>query len=318
MDRNLALEAVRATEAAARAAFRCLGQGDEAVADQAAIKAMQSALNSVPIDGRIVIGEGAKGEAGKLYAGEKVGCGGAEAAVAVMPLEGSSIIARGGYNAVSAIAVSQDGSFLAVPNIYMDKIAVGPNLPDNVIDIDAPVTDNLDALAKAKDVDVEDLVVCVLDRPRHSTLIEQLRTSGARIRLLLDGDMSGVVATAFRGAGVDLFMGSGLAPQGILAAAALHAAGGQMQTRLIIRNDADREAANQVGVSDLDARYRIVDMVPSDVTFAATGITDGPLLKGIERAPNGLISHSVVMRSKSGTIRHIEALHRSRRTPDSE
>lgn len=313
MDRNLALEAVRATEAAARAAFRRLGQGDEAVADQAAIDAMHNALNAVPIDGRVAIGEGAKGEVEKLYIGEKIGLGGATAAVAAMPLEGSSIIARGGYNAVAAIAMAQDGTFLSVPTIYMDKIAVGPGLPDDVVDIDAPIADNLKSLAKARKMSVEDLVVCVLDRPRHSELIEQLRASGARIRLLLDGDMSGAVATAFPRAGVDLFVGSGLAPQGILAAAALHAAGGQMQARLILRNDQDKDAARAAGIEDLDARYAIRDMVPSDVTFAATGITHGPLLKGIERMRDGgLASHSVVMRSKSGTVRHIEALHRSR------
>ena len=313
MDRNLALEAVRATEAAARAAYRRLGQGDEAAADLAAVEAMHDALAAVPIDGRIVIGEGAKGEAEKLYVGERVGSGGADVSVAVMPLEGSSIIARGGYNAVSAIAISAAGSFLSVPDIYMDKIAVGPGLADGAIDIDAPVADNLRSVAEGKGVDVEDLVVCVLDRPRHGTLIEQLRASGARIRLLLDGDMSGAVATAIQGAGVDLFMGSGLAPQGIMAAAALRAAGGQMQARLIMRNDADRENAHGVGITDTEVRYLIADMVPNDVTFAATGITDGPLLRGIERAPDGLISRSVVMRSQSGTVRRIEAVHRSRR-----
>lgn len=313
MDRNLALEAVRATEAAARAAFRRLGQGDEATADEAAVDAMHNALNAVPIDGRVAIGEGAKGEAEKLYIGEKIGLGGEAAAVAAMPLEGSSIIARGGYNAVSAIAMAQDGSFLSVPQIYMEKIAIGPGLAGDVVDLDAPVAENLASLASAKDMSVEDLVVCVLDRPRHNTLIEQLRAAGARIRLLLDGDMSGAIATAFPRAGVDLFIGSGLAPQGVLAAAALHAAGGQMQARLIMRSDADKEAARRAGIEDLDARYTIADMVPFDVTFAATGITHGPLLKGIERMRDGgLASHSVVMRSKSGTVRHIEAQHRSR------
>ncbi|MEQ8664308.1 MAG: class II fructose-bisphosphatase [Rhodospirillales bacterium] len=313
MDRNLALEAVRATEAAARAAYRRLGQGDEAAADQAAVEAMEDALAAVPIDGRIVIGEGPKGEAEKLFVGERVGSGGTEVGVAVMPLEGSSIIARGGYNAVSAIAISAAGSFLKVPNIYMEKIAVGPNLPDDAIDIDAPVADNLKSVAKGKGVEVEDLVVCVLDRPRHGNLIEQLRASGARIRLLLDGDMSGAVATAIQGAGIDLFLGSGLAPQGIMAAAALRAAGGQMQARLIMRNDADKDSARGIGIEDFGIRYTIDDMVPNDVTFAATGITDGPLLRGIERAPDGLVSRSMVMRSQSGTIRWIEAVHRSRR-----
>lgn len=311
MDRNLALEAVRATEAAAHAAFRHLGQGDEAVADAAAIEAMHDALQAVPIDGRIAIGEGTGNEADRLFVGERIGSGGARAAVAVMPLEGSSIIARGGYNAVTAIAVSQAGSFLTVPNIYMEKIAAGPGLPDDAIDLDAPVADNLRVIAAEKQVAVNELVVGVLDRPRHEAMIERLRANGARIRLLLDGDMSGAIATAFRGAGVDMFVGSGLAHQGILAVAALSAAGGQMQARLIVRSDADRKAVRQAGIDNPDRRYRITDMVPDDVTFAATGITDGPLLRGIERVEGGVVSHSVVMRSASGTIRRIEACHRS-------
>ncbi len=309
MDRNLALEAVRVTEAAALAAFGHLGQGDEVAADGSAAQAMSTALAEMAIAGRIDIGDGAAGNG--LDAGKKIGTGeGPDVGIAVMPLEGNSIIARGGYNAVSAIAFSAKGSFLGVPNIYMDKIATGPNLPDGVIDLDAPPVDNLHAVAKAKGIAPDELVVCILDRPRHGDMIAALREAGARIRLILDGDMSGAVATAFRGGGVDLFIGSGLAPQGVLAAAALRAAGGQMQARLIFRNDSDREQAAAAGLTDPDARYTIADMVPSDVTFAATGITDGPLLRGIERAQDGVISHSVVMRSHSGTVRRIEALHR--------
>jgi len=311
MDRNLALEAVRVTEAAALAAFKHLGQGDEVAADVAAATAMHAALDNMAIAGRIDIGDSLTDGTG-LAAGTKIGNGDAgPVGIAVMPLEGNSIIARGGYNAVSAIAFSAAGAFLGVPNIYMEKIAVGPNLPDGVIDIDAPPADNLKSVAKAKGVAPDELIVCVLDRPRHGALIEALRECGARIRLILDGDMSGAIASAFRGGGVDLFMGSGLAPQGVLAAAALRAAGGQMQARLIFRNDGDRELFAAAGLKDPEARYAITDMVPDDVTFAATGITDGPLLGGIQRGRDGLVSHSVVMRSQSGTVRRIEALHRT-------
>ncbi|NQV46029.1 MAG: class II fructose-bisphosphatase [Rhodospirillales bacterium] len=311
MDRNLALEAVRVTEAAALAAYRHMGQGDEETADRAAVQAMQEALASLPIDGQISIGEGQEGEVENLYTGQKIGTGnGPHVDVALVPLEGSSIIARGGYNAVSVIALSEKGSFPLMPGIYMDKIAVGPGLPDGVVNIDATPAENLKALADAKGITVSDIVVCMLDRPRHKDLVLAVREAGARIRLILDGDVSGAVAVARPESGVDIYMGIGLAPQGILAAAGLRAAGGQMQGRLVMRNNDDREKALRAGVSDPDARYTITDMTPGDVTFAATGITTGPLLMGVQRNANGPVSHSMVMRSRTGTLRYIEAHHR--------
>ncbi len=313
MDRNLALEAVRVTESAALAAYRHMGQGDEESADRAAVNAMEAALDLLPINGRVSIGEGLQGECEKLYTGQKVGTGSGPAVeLALMPLEGTSIIARGGYNAVSVVVVSENGGFLEIPSIYMDKIAIGPGLPTDIIDIDATPSDNLRSLADAKGVAVGDLVVCMLDRPRHKDLVAAVREAGARIRLLLDGDVSGAVATARPESGVDIYMGSGLAPQGVLAAAGLRAAGGQMQTRLVIRNSDDRAAIAKAGIDDPDARYTIDTMSPGDVTFAATGITSGPLLNGVQRsADGGAITHSMVLRSRSGTLRFIEAHHRA-------
>ncbi len=312
MDRNLALEAVRVTEAAALAAYRHLGQGDEEAADRAAVEAMQNALNTLPIDGCVSIGEGLEGEVEQLYAGQKIGTGdGPHVDVALVPLEGSSIIARGGYNAVSVIALSEKGGFPQMPGIYMDKIAVGPGLPDGVVSIDATPAENLKTLADAKGVTVGDIVVCMLDRPRHKDLVLAVREAGGRIRLILDGDVSGAVAVARPESGVDIYMGIGLAPQGILAAAGLRAAGGQMQGRLMLRNNEDRDKALKAGISESDACYTIEDMSPGDVTFAATGITTGPLLPGVQRNAVGPISHSLVMRSRTGTLRYIEAHHRT-------
>lgn len=310
MDRNLALEAVRVTEAAALAAHRHMGQGDEEAADRAAQDAMQAALADLAIEGRVCIGEGDKGEVDKLFVGEKVGTGnGQRVDVALLPLEGTSIIARGGYNAISVIAMAGEGGFLSVPAVYMDKIAVGPGLPDGLIDLDAAPADNLKALAGARGVDVADLVVCILDRPRHKTLISNVRQAGARIRLILDGDVSGAVATMRAESGVDMYMGIGLAPQGVLAAAALRSCGGQMQGRLVVRSPEDREKIARCGIGDPDARLDIADMARGDVTFAATGITVGPLLEGIQRTNGGAVTHSMVLRSKTGTLRFIEAHH---------
>lgn len=312
MDRNLALEAVRVTEAAALAAFRHMGQGDEEAADRAAVNAMRKALDTLPIDGRVSIGEGQEGEVEQLYTGQKIGTGdGPGVDVALVPLEGSSIIARGGYNAVSVIALSEKGGFPQIPGIYMDKIAVGPGLPDGVVSIDVTPEENLKALAAAKGVDVAEIVVCMLDRPRHKDLVNAVREAGARIRLIMDGDVSGAVAVARPESGVDIYMGIGLAPQGILAAAGLRAAGGQMQGRLVMRNADDRDKALAAGVEAPDKPYTLDDMAPGDVTFAATGITTGPLLSGIQRNGSGAISHSMVLRSHTGTLRFIEAHHRT-------
>jgi fructose-1,6-bisphosphatase II / sedoheptulose-1,7-bisphosphatase len=310
IDRNLALEAVRVTEAAALAASRLMGRGDEKAADEAAARAMHNALRSLAIDGTVRIGEGAKDEAGKLYVGEKVGTGlGPKVDVALRPLEGISIIARGGHNALSVIAMAEDGGFLAVPGIYMDKIAVGGGLPDGIVDLDQEPAKNLKALAKARGVAVGDLVVCILDRPRHAQLIAKVREAGARIRLILDGDVSGAVATTRPDSGVDIYMGIGGAPQGVLAAAALACAGGQMQGRLVFRSDADRAAARAAGIDEPERKYTVADMASGNVTFAATGVTGGPLLQGVRRSNHGLVTHSLVMRSKTGTLRYVEAHH---------
>ena len=309
-DRNLALEAVRVTEAAAVAAMAYLGGGDERAADEAAVKAMMDRLGTLLVDGTVRMGEGAEGEVEDLYAGQKIGTGGApKADVAVLALEGKSIIARGGYNALSVIALAEDGGFMSVPNIYMDKIAVGPDLPADLIDLDAEPADNLKALAKAKKVAVSDLVVCMLDRPRHAQHVAKVREAGARIRLILDGDVSGVVATSLPGAGVDIFMGSGRATQGVLSAAALRGLGGQMQSRLIVRNDDEQAMLRKAGVEDPSRKYDIEDMAAGSVTFAATGVTTGPMLSGVHFEGSLATTHSLVVRSKTRTLRYIEGHH---------
>lgn len=319
MDRNLALEAVRVTEAAALAAARLMGRGDEKAADEAATRAMHAAFGSLAIDGTVVIGEGSSAEAPLLYVGERVGAGsGPKVDVALRPLEGISIIARGGHNALSVVAMAEKGGFLAVPGIYMDKIAVGGGLPEGVIDLDADPAENLKRLAGAKDMALADLVVCILDRPRHAKLISQVREAGARIRLILDGDVSGAIATARPESGVDVYMGIGGAPQGILAAAALRCFGGQMHGRLVFRSDADRAAARALGIRDPERKYVLADMASGDVTFAATGVTSGPLLAGVRLAGNAAVSYSMVMRSKSGTLRMIESHHDLSRRAESD
>jgi fructose-1,6-bisphosphatase II / sedoheptulose-1,7-bisphosphatase len=314
MDRNLALEVVRVTEAAALAASLLMGRGDEKAADQAAVDAMREALNSLSIDGTVVIGEGERDEAPMLYIGEKVGLGDGPAIdIALDPLEGTTITARGGNNSLAVIAMAESGGFLNAPDVYMDKIAVGPGLPDDLVDLDETPLANLTALARAKNADISDLVVCILDRPRHSDLIAQVRSAGARIMLISDGDVSGVIATATPDAGIDLYVGSGGAPEGVLAAAALRCIGGQMQGRLLFRNDDERARAARWNVTDLNRKYRLEDLASGDVMFAATGVTNGTMLKGVRRFPGGAFTHSVVMRSKSGTVRFIEATHNFRR-----
>jgi fructose-1,6-bisphosphatase II / sedoheptulose-1,7-bisphosphatase len=317
MDRNLALEAVRVTEAAALSASLLMGRGDEKAADQAAVDSMRQALNSLSIEGTVVIGEGERDEAPMLYIGEKVGTGkGPKIDIALDPLEGTTITAKGGPNALAVIAMAEHGGFLNAPDVYMDKIAVGPGLPDGIIDLDLKPADNLKAVAKAKGAEVSDLVVCILDRPRHQELISAVRKAGARIMLISDGDVSGVIATAQIDSGVDLYMGTGGAPEGVLAAAALRCIGGQMQGRLLFRNDDEKARAKKWGVSDLNKKYGLTDMASGDVMFAATGVTTGPMLRGVRRFAGGAVTHSVVMRSKSGTVRYVEAHHNWRRKPD--
>jgi len=310
MDRNLALEAVRVTEAAALAASRWMGRGDEKAADQAAVDAMRKALNSLSIDGKVVIGEGERDEAPMLYVGETVGMGkGPKIDIALDPLEGTTITAKGMQNALAVVAMAEEGGFLFAPDTYMDKIAVGGGLPEGVVDLDAPVEDNLKELAKAKKSEIADLVVCILDRPRHSDLIAKCRSSGARIMLISDGDVSGVIATSRADSGVDMYMGSGGAPEGVLAAAALRCIGGQMQGRLIFRNDDEKARAQRCGITDFNRKYGLHDLAGGDVMFAATGVTDGSLLRGVRRGGDKGYTHSIIMRSKSGTVRMVEAHH---------
>ena len=309
MDRNLALEAVRVTEAAALAASRLMGRGDEKAADQAAVDAMRTALNDLPIDGTVVIGEGERDEAPMLYIGEKVGAGGQKIDIALDPLEGTTITAKGGTNALAVIAMAEAGGFLNAPDTYMDKISVGPGLPKGIVDLDASPAENLKNLAKAKGMDISDLVACILDRPRHSDLIAQVRATGARIMLISDGDVAGVIATAKPGTGVDIYMGQGGAPEGVLAAAALRCIGGQMQGRLVFRNEDEKGRARKIGITDLNRKYDLLDLAKGDVMFAATGVTDGPMLTGVRRTSTRATTHSMVMRSKTGTVRIIEAQH---------
>ncbi|MCG5242463.1 class II fructose-bisphosphatase [Azospirillum doebereinerae] len=312
MDRNLALEAVRVTEAAALSASLLMGRGDEKLADQAAVDAMRQALNTLYIDGTVVIGEGERDEAPMLYIGEKVGAGigsGPKVDIALDPLEGTTICATGGPNSLAVIAMAEEGGFLNAPDVYMDKIAVGAGLPDNLVDLDETPANNLKALAKAKGTEVEELLVCILNRPRHAELIARVREAGARIMLINDGDVSGVIATSQAGTGVDMYVGSGGAPEGVLAAAALRCIGGQFQGRLLFRNDDEKARAAKWGVTDLNKKYSLHELARGNVMFAATGVTDGAMLKGVRRFPGGAYTHSVIMRSKSGTVRYIEAHH---------
>lgn len=310
MDRNLALEVVRVTEAAALAASRLMGRGDEREADAVAVDAMRNALNSLDIAGTVVIGEGERDEAPMLYIGEKVGSGdGPKVDIALDPLEGTTITAKGLTNALAVVAMAEEGGFLNSPDVYMDKIAVGGGLPDNVVDLDETPADNLKSLAKAKKLDVEDLVVCILDRPRHEELIAKVREAGARIMLISDGDISGVIATAEPESGVDLYLGSGGSPEGVLAASALRCIGGQMQGRLVFRNDDERSRATKWGIEDFNRKYDLLDLAHGDVMFAATGVTNGTMVRGVRRFSGGARTHSLVMRSRSGTVRYIEATH---------
>jgi len=316
MDRNLALEAVRVTEFAALAASRLMGRGDEKAADQAAVDAMRRALNSLDIDGKVVIGEGERDEAPMLYIGEKVGTGnGPKIDIALDPLEGTTITAKGGSNALAVMAMADAGGFLHAPDVYMDKLGVGPDLPEGVVDLDNTPEQNLAALSKAKGVKVEDLVVCILDRPRHQEMIGRVRDAGARIMLISDGDVSGVIATTKAESGVDIYMGSGGAPEGVLAATALRCIGGQFQGRLIFRNDDERGRADRIGIKDFDRKYSLLELASGDVMFAATGVTSGTMLAGVRREGLGVRTESLVMRSKTGTVRKLDTFHNFDRKP---
>jgi fructose-1,6-bisphosphatase II / sedoheptulose-1,7-bisphosphatase len=309
------LELVRVTEAAGLAAARWIGRGDKNAADGAAVAAMRGAFDGVAIEGTVVIGEGEMDEAPMLYIGERVGAGGPEMDIAVDPLEGTSIAAKGAPNAIAVIALAERGNFLHAPDIYMDKIAVGPGLPDGVVELDAPVIENLRNLARAKKCDVADLMVCTLERERHAEIIARCREAGARITLIGDGDVSGVIAVAQPEAGIDLYLGSGGAPEGVLAAAALRCLGGEMQGRLLYENDNQIARARTMGITDPNRIFGLTDMARGDVMFAATGVTSGPMLRGVRWSHHGAITHSIVMRSRSGTVRTIEATHNFQTKP---
>lgn len=314
VDRNLALELARVTEAAALSCATMVGRGDEKSADQLAVNGMRRALNVLDIDGTVVIGEGERDEAPMLYIGEKVGTGkGPRVDIALDPLEGTTICARGGVNALAVVAMAQAGGFLHAPDVYMDKIAVGGELPDHVVDLDAPVVENLKNLAQAKKADLSELQICILDRPRHEELIAKVREIGCRIMLIGDGDVSGVIATSEPTSGIDMYIGTGGAPEGVLAAAALQCIGGQMQGRLVFRNDAEKERAARAGISDLKRKYDLSELAHGDIMFSASGVTNGAMLRGVRLFPGGAMTHTVVMRSRTGTVRYIEAHHNFRR-----
>ncbi len=315
MDRNFALEFVRVTEAAALESARLMGRGDEKAADHAAVEAMRQMLNSIQFDGTVVIGEGERDEAPMLYIGEKVGRGGGpKLDLALDPLEGTTICARGGNNSLSVIAIAEEGEFLHAPDTYMEKIAVGPDAK-GAIDLLASPTDNLRNIAQAKKCEIGDLTVVILDRPRHSDLIAEVRRSGARIWLIGDGDVSAAIATCKRDSGVDVLMGSGGAPEGVIAAAALRSMGGDFQGQLIFRNDNEKERARKMGITRFDRVYGINDLASGNVMFCATGVTQGTFLNGVRFFSGGAKTHSVVMRSESGTVRFIEADHHFDRKP---
>jgi len=311
MDRNLALEAVRVTEAAALAASRTMGRGDEKAADRAAVDAMREALNSLSIKGRVVIGEGERDEAPMLYIGELVGnMQGPEIDIALDPLEGTTICAQGGQNALAVLAMTDKDGFLNAPDVYMEKMAVGPGIPSNVLDLEAPIGDVLKQVAKAKQGRVEDLLVCVLERDRHLDIIRGIREAGARISLIQDGDVSAIISTTEELSGIDLYVGTGGAPEGVLAAAALQCTGGSMLGRLVFRNNDERERAEKWGITYFNRIYTTNDLAkPDNVMFAATGVTSGTMLPGVRRYAGGAVTHSIVMRSKSGTVRRIQAEH---------
>jgi fructose-1,6-bisphosphatase II / sedoheptulose-1,7-bisphosphatase len=306
LDRSLVLEAVRVTEAAAIAAWKLVGRGDEMAADQAAVDGMRTALNTLDIDGEIVIGEGERDEAPMLYIGEKVGRGkGAKIDIALDPLEGTTLTAKAMANALAVMAWAPKGTLLNAPDTYMDKIACGPGFKDGVINLDASPADNVRALAKAKGVKPADITVCVLDRPRHTEIINGLREVGARVYLITDGDVAGVINTAEPATGVDLYIGQGGAPEGVLACAALKCVGGQFQGRLVFRNADERARAERLGVKDFDRLYTLNEIVRADAIFAATGVTTGALLDGVRQESGFIHTHSLVMNSASRTVREV-------------
>ena len=313
LDRLLVLEMVRVTEAAAINASKLIGRGDEKAADAAAVEAMRDALNKLPFDGTVVIGEGERDEAPMLYIGEKVGSAqgtGPRIDIALDPLEGTTITAKAGPNALAVLAIAEEGGLLNAPDVYMDKLAIGPGYAADLISLDRTPTQNVTALAAAKGVQPNEIIACVLDRPRHEKLIAELRSLGCGIMLIPDGDVAGVIAVTDPDTTIDIYMGSGGAPEGVLAAAALKCVGGQFQGRLLFRNDDEKARARKWGVTDLDRIYLLDDLVKGDAIFAATGVTDGSLLEGVKRRKGGcMTTESVVMRASSGTVRWVKGEH---------
>lgn len=311
LDRILTLEIARVTERAAVAAARLRGRGDEMAADQVAVDAMRQELNRLPIDGVVVIGEGERDEAPMLYIGEEVGTrDGAKVDIALDPLEGTTICAKNMPNSLAVIAIAEKGSLLYAPDVYMEKIAIGPGYPANTVSLDASPTENIQAIARAKGVPVTEVTACILDRPRHARMIEEVRATGAAIYLIGDGDVAGVIHTTDpEETGIDIYLGIGGAPEGVLAAAALRCIGGQMQARLQLNTEEKISRAAKMGISDPMKIYSIEDMASGDVLFSATGVTDGNLLKGVRFAPDAITTHTIVMRSSSRTVREIKARH---------
>jgi fructose-1,6-bisphosphatase II / sedoheptulose-1,7-bisphosphatase len=308
LDRVLVLEMVRVTEAAAIAASRLIGRGDEKAADAAAVEAMRGALNELPFDGTVVIGEGERDEAPMLYIGEKVGSAqdsGPKIDIALDPLEGTTITAKAGPNALAVLAIAENGCLLNAPDVYMEKLAIGPGYPEGTINLAKSPGENVRAIAKAKGVEPADITACVLDRERHSAIIAELRALGCGIRLIPDGDVAGVIATTDPSTGIDVYIGTGGAPEGVLAAAALRCVGGQMQGRLVFRNEDEKARAKRWGIADLDRIYSLTDMAKGDCIFAATGVTDGSLLKGVHRGTGCVTTESIVMRASTGTVRRV-------------
>lgn len=312
MDRNLALEFVRITEAAALASAKWMGRGDENAADKAAVDAMRKAFDSVRIDGTVVIGEGERDEAPMLYIGEKVGNKSEDSPaidIALDPLEGTTICAKGGVGSISVIAVAEHGNFLHAPDTYMEKIACGPGAK-GAIDLDLSASENIRRVAAKLNKEVSDLTVVILERPRHTDLIAEVRKTGAHIQLIGDGDVSAAVATGWGESGIDLLMGIGGAPEGVISAAAMQCLGGDFQGRLKFRNEEEKARAHKMGIKDLNKKYTIDELARGSVMFCATGVTDGPLLKGVKLLPGRKgRTHSLVMRSRTGTVRTVEAIH---------
>lgn len=313
LDRVLVLEMVRVTEAAAIAASSMIGRGDEKAADAAAVEAMRKAFNGLEFDGTVVIGEGERDEAPMLYIGEKVGSAigtGPKIDIALDPLEGTTITAKAGPNALAVLAIAEEGGLLNAPDVYMDKLAIGPGYKEGIVGLDKTPTENVKALAKAKGVKPNEIIACVLDRPRHEKLIAELRSIGCGIVLIPDGDVAGVIAVTNPETTIDIYMGAGGAPEGVLAAAALRCVGGQFEGRLLFRNDDEKSRAKKWGVEDLNRVYKLGDLVKGDAIFAATGVTDGSLLQGVKRRKDCMTTESVVMRASSGTVRWVKGEHR--------